>query len=94
MATATTPSTNPQDIVARADEDGVEFIRLWFTDINGQLKSFSVGREELEHALEDGMGFDGSSITSAARSSSMRSKTAWASTAHRSPASTRSRSRT
>jgi glutamine synthetase len=63
MATATTPSTNPQDIVARADEDGVEFIRLWFTDINGQLKSFSVGREELEHALEDGMGFDGSSIT-------------------------------
>jgi glutamine synthetase len=63
MATATTPSTNPQDIVARADEDGVEFIRLWFTDINGQLKSFSVGREELEGALADGMGFDGSSIT-------------------------------
>jgi glutamine synthetase len=63
LATATTPSTNHKDIVARADEDGVEFIRLWFTDINGQLKSFSVGREELEHALEDGMGFDGSSIT-------------------------------
>ena len=63
MATATKPSTKPEDIVARADEDGVEFIRLWFTDINGQLKSFSVGREELEHALADGMGFDGSSIT-------------------------------
>jgi len=63
LATATQPSTKPEDIVARADEDGVEFIRLWFTDINGQLKSFSVGREELEHALEDGMGFDGSSIT-------------------------------
>jgi len=61
--TAATPSTNHKDIIARADEDGVEFIRLWFTDINGQLKSFSVGREELEHALEDGMGFDGSSIT-------------------------------
>jgi glutamine synthetase len=63
LATATQPSTKPEDIVARVDEDGVEFIRLWFTDINGQLKSFSVGREELEHALEDGMGFDGSSIT-------------------------------
>ena len=63
MATATQPSTKPEDIVARADEDGVEFIRLWFTDIVGQLKSFSIGREELEGALEDGMGFDGSSIT-------------------------------
>jgi glutamine synthetase len=61
--TASTPSTDHKDIIARADEDGVEFIRLWFTDINGQLKSFSVGREELEHALADGMGFDGSSIT-------------------------------
>jgi glutamine synthetase len=63
LATATKPSTKPEDIVARVDEDGVEFIRLWFTDIVGQLKSFSIGREELEHALEDGMGFDGSSIT-------------------------------
>ena len=63
MATATQPSTNHKDIIARVDEDGVEFIRLWFTDINGQLKSFSVGREELEGALTDGMGFDGSSIT-------------------------------
>ena len=61
--TASTPSTNHKDIIARVDEDGVEFIRLWFTDINGQLKSFSVGREELEGALADGMGFDGSSIT-------------------------------
>jgi len=63
LATATQPSTKPEDIVARVDEDGVEFIRLWFTDIVGQLKSFSIGREELEGALEDGMGFDGSSIT-------------------------------
>jgi glutamine synthetase len=63
LATATKPSTNHKDIIARVDEDGVEFIRLWFTDINGQLKSFSVGREELEGALNEGMGFDGSSIT-------------------------------
>ena len=40
----------------------MEFIRFWFTDILGQLKS-SVGKEELEDALAEGMGFDGSSIT-------------------------------
>src|ERR687893_77604 len=42
---------------------GIRFIRLWFTDILGQLKSFSVNREELDDAFEGGMGFDGSSIT-------------------------------
>ena len=63
MATVTKPRTDPDDILRRVDEDGVEFIRFWFTDINGQLKSFSVGREELEGALSEGMGFDGSSIT-------------------------------
>src|SRR5919106_2064056 len=63
MATATKPSASPGDVLSRVQEDGVEFIRFWFTDILGQLKSFSVGREELEGALEEGMGFDGSSIT-------------------------------
>ena len=41
----------------------IRFIRLWFTDILGQLKSFSVNSQELEDAFEGGMGFDGSSIT-------------------------------
>ena len=50
-------------MLARIEEDGVEFVRFWFTDILGQLKSFAVGREEMEEALEQGMGFDGSSIT-------------------------------
>src|SRR6266513_8908 len=63
MATVTKPRTDPDDVLRRVDEDGVEFIRVWFTDINGQLKSFAVGREELEGALTEGMGFDGSSIT-------------------------------
>lgn len=44
------------------DED-VKFIRLWFTDIVGQLKSFAVTASEIENALDNGMGFDGSSIT-------------------------------
>ena len=39
------------------------FVRLWFTDILGQLKSFSINAEELDDAFEGGMGFDGSSIT-------------------------------
>jgi glutamine synthetase len=57
------PETQPGDILARVEEEGIEFIRFWFTDIEGQLKSFAVGKEELEGALEEGMGFDGSSIT-------------------------------
>lgn len=52
-----------QQVLKEADENDVKFIRLWFTDIVGQLKSFAITREELEHALYDGKGFDGSSIT-------------------------------
>jgi glutamine synthetase len=63
MATITEPKTSPDEVIKAVEKDGIEFIRFWFTDINGQLKSFAVGREELEGALEDGMGFDGSSIT-------------------------------
>jgi glutamine synthetase len=48
-------------------EHDVKFIRLWFTDILGSLKSFAITREELEEALGDGMGFDGSSIQGFAR---------------------------
>ena len=48
-------------------EHDVKFIRLWFTDILGLLKSFAITVEELEGALEEGMGFDGSSIEGFAR---------------------------
>jgi glutamine synthetase len=48
-------------------EHDVKFIRLWFTDILGTLKSFAITREQLDEALEDGMGFDGSSIEGFAR---------------------------
>jgi glutamine synthetase len=57
------PTTTPEQILARVEEEDISFIRLWFTDILGQLKSFAVGKDELEGALQDGMGFDGSSIT-------------------------------
>ena len=51
------------DVKALAEERGIRFIRLWFTDILGQLKSFSINAAELDDAFEGGMGFDGSSIT-------------------------------
>jgi glutamine synthetase len=63
MATIETSRTDPSEVLARVEEENVEFVRFWFTDILGQLKSFAVGAEELPGAFEDGMGFDGSSIT-------------------------------
>jgi glutamine synthetase len=52
-----------QNIISQAKENNVKFIRLWFTDILGVLKSFAITVGELEDALDGGMGFDGSSIT-------------------------------
>jgi glutamine synthetase len=54
-------------VLASAREADVRFIRLWFTDILGSLKSFAITVTELETALERGMGFDGSSIEGFAR---------------------------
>src|SRR5256886_7365247 len=51
------------DVKAFVDEHSLRFIRFWFTDILGQLKSFSINAAELDDAFEGGMGFDGSSIT-------------------------------
>jgi glutamine synthetase len=48
-------------------DKNIKFIRLWFTDILGFLKSFAISPSELEVALEEGMGFDGSSIQGFAR---------------------------
>ena len=54
-------------VLKTAKEQNVKFIRLWFTDILGFLKSFAITVEELEGALQEGMGFDGSSIEGFAR---------------------------
>ena len=56
-----------EQVLRKAKENKVKFIRLWFTDILGFLKSVAITVEELERALEDGMGFDGSSIEGFAR---------------------------
>ncbi len=52
-----------RDYVLRTvEERGVRLVRLWFTDVLGNLKSFAISPAELENALDDGMTFDGSSI--------------------------------
>jgi glutamine synthetase len=60
--------TPDQEFVLRTvEERGISFIRLWFTDVLGFLKSFAITSTELEEALIEGMGFDGSSIEGFAR---------------------------
>jgi glutamine synthetase len=56
-------TSSKQSILQEAKDNNVKFIRLWFTDILGTLKSFAITVDELEDALDGGMGFDGSSIT-------------------------------
>ncbi|MBD3245844.1 MAG: glutamine synthetase [Candidatus Omnitrophica bacterium] len=51
------------DVLKLVKQHDVKFIRLWFTDLLGQVKSFAITAGELEGAMENGMGFDGSSIT-------------------------------
>jgi glutamine synthetase len=49
-------------VLRTVEERGVRFVRLWFTDVLGFLKSFAITPAELETALEEGMTFDGSAI--------------------------------
>ena len=57
-----------RDFVLRsAQENDVKFIRLWFTDILGNLKGFAITVEDLQDAIEQGVGFDGASIEGFAR---------------------------
>ncbi len=49
-------------VLRTVEERGVRFVRLWFTDVVGAMKSFSITPAELENALVDGMSFDGSAI--------------------------------
>src|SRR6187401_924112 len=52
-----------KDVLRQIKEQGIVDVLLWFTDIEGHLKSFAITLAEVEGALDDGMGFDGSSIT-------------------------------
>ena len=67
----TPPTDNGREskdyVLQTAKEHDVKFIRLWFTDILGTLKSVAITVEELPEALDEGIGFDGSSIEGFAR---------------------------
>src|ERR671931_442219 len=57
------PSSAEAEYVLRTvEERGIRFVRLWFADVLGFLKSFTITSQELEGAFAEGMGFDGSSI--------------------------------
>jgi len=49
-------------VLRSVEERGVRLIRLWFTDVLGNLKSMAISPPELDNALSDGLTFDGSSI--------------------------------
>jgi len=61
----------PQQLRAEAAaaiiDQNIEFIHLWFTDVLGFLKTFVITIDEIENAMTEGMGFDGSSIQGFAR---------------------------
>ena len=67
MLKATKKPRDKKDVMELVRKHNVKFIRLWFSDIHGQLKSFAVPAEELGFAFDEGMGFDGSSIKGFAR---------------------------
>ncbi len=54
-------------VLKEVKDKNVKFIRIWFTDVLGFLKSFAISPSELEGAFAEGMGFDGSSIEGFAR---------------------------
>jgi glutamine synthetase len=57
-----------QEFVLRTlEERDIRFIRLWFTDVLGFLKSVAIAPAELEGAFAEGIGFDGSAIEGFAR---------------------------
>ncbi|MBU8933532.1 MAG: glutamine synthetase family protein [candidate division Zixibacteria bacterium] len=56
-----------EDVLRLIHEAGVRYIRLCFTDILGKIKGMSITRSEIEQVLEEGQGFDGSSVAGFAR---------------------------
>ncbi len=55
------------EVLKAVTDDGISVVRLWFTDILGLLRGFAITPRELEIALNDGIGFDGSSVEGFAR---------------------------
>src|SRR5688500_20025000 len=60
---ATSDADSRKQVLKEIEEQKVAYVLFWFTDLEGHLKSFAITPQEVEAALDDGMGFDGSSIT-------------------------------
>ena len=60
---ATSSVADRRAVLKRLKDEQIESVLFWFTDIEGHLKSFAITPAEIGEALNDGMGFDGSSIT-------------------------------
>ncbi len=56
-----------EEVLELVTRQNVQFIRLWFTDVLGKLKNVAITTDQLKGAMEEGMGFDGSSIQGFAR---------------------------
>ena len=54
-------------VLRTVEERDIRFVRLWFTDVLGALKSVAIAPAELEGAFTEGIGFDGSAIEGFAR---------------------------
>jgi glutamine synthetase len=67
-AAQTSAQRQKEYVLSTVQERGIRFIRLWFTDVQGFLKSFAITPVELELALDEGVSFDGSSIDGFSRS--------------------------
>jgi glutamine synthetase len=66
--TSTAPASHLAEYVLRTvEERGIRFVRLWFIDVLGMLKSLAIPVSELEQALDEGVGIDGSSLEGTAR---------------------------
>ena len=60
---ATSSVASRRAVLKQMRDEDVEHVLFWFTDLEGHLKSFAITPSEIPDALDDGMGFDGSSIT-------------------------------
>lgn len=69
MSSSDNISKQQEFVLRTIEERDIRFIRLWFTDILGTLKSVAIAPAELENAFEEGIGFDGSAIQGFARES-------------------------
>jgi len=69
MTTSSDPQLRKQQefVLRTLEERNIRFVRLWFTDVLGFLKSVAIAPAELENAFEEGIGFDGSAIEGFAR---------------------------